>query len=76
MVIAAVAVTGCFGRKNKPKKCHKPQEYQKAEPGPRVRVPENKEQLSADDRLRLPYGETAKQPIPKDQPCLEQPPEF
>jgi uncharacterized lipoprotein len=75
--ITAVLVAGCFGsNKRKLKKCHKPQEYQQAKPGPRVRVPEGKQELPGDERLRLPYGETQTAPIPKGQPCLEEPPEF
>ena len=75
--VSVVLIAGCFGsNKRKMKKCHKPQEYQEAKPGPRVRVPEGMEELPAEERLRLPYGETQKKPVPKNQSCLEDPPEF
>jgi hypothetical protein len=62
VLLAAVLLTGCFGKK-KLKKCHKQQEYQQAKPGPRVRVPEGMQELPEEERLRMPYGKTQQQPV-------------
>ena len=75
VLLVAGLTTGCFGKREM-KKCHKEQEYQQAKPGPRVRVPDDMQQLPEDERLRYPYGETRTTPIPKSQPCLEEPPTF
>ena len=75
LLLAAGLTTGCFGKREM-KKCHKPQEFQQARPGPRVRVPEGMQDLPEEERLRFPYGETRTTPIPKGQPCLEEPPTF
>lgn len=75
LLLVAGLSTGCFGKREM-KKCHKAQEYQQAEPGPRVRVPEGMQELPEEERLRFPYGETRTTPIPKGQPCLEEPPTF
>ena len=77
LVLFALAVTlsGCFYRGGTGR-CHSLQEYQLAEPGPRVRVPEGLETLPPEQRLPVPYGETQSEPIPEDQPCLDQPPSY
>ncbi len=74
-LVAVSLCAGCFGKREM-KRCHKPQEYQDAKPGPRVRVPDEMKQLPEDERLRYPYGQTQNQPVPKGQPCLEEPPTF
>lgn len=76
LVGITVLAVACSRGEKKIEKCHKPQEFQQARPGPRVRVPEEMESLSADDRLRLPYGETQTTPVPKGEPCLAEPPKF
>ena len=75
VLLVASACVGCFGKREM-KRCHKPQEYQQAEPGPRLRVPDGMETLPADERLRLPYGERKTTPVPRGEPCLEDPPTF
>lgn len=69
-------MTACSGPKNKLEKCHKAQEYQAAEVGPRVRIPDDLEPLKAENRLEIPFGETRTQPTPKGDPCLIEPPEY
>ncbi len=76
LVAALLVVAACSRGEKKIEKCHKPQEYQKAKPGPRVRAPEGMEELPSDERLRLPYGDTQSRPIPKGEPCLAEPPKF
>jgi len=76
LVAAVLAVVACSRGEKKVEKCHKPQEYQQAKPGPRVRVPPGMDKLSEEERLRLPYGDTQEQPIPKGEPCLAEPPQF
>ena len=73
---ALVVVAACSKGEKKIEKCHKPQEYQEARPGPRVRTSEGMEDLPEDERLRLPYGKTQSRPIREGQPCLAEPPEF
>jgi uncharacterized lipoprotein len=74
--LIAVLIVACSRGEKKIEKCHKPQEYQEARPGPRVRTPAGMEDLPEDERLRLPYGKTRNQPLPKGEPCLAEPPKF
>jgi hypothetical protein len=71
---AALALPGCFG--GELTKCHKQQEYQTAKPGPRTRVPDDLEPLSAENRLPVPYGEMNDEPAPKSEPCLIEAPNY
>ena len=75
LLLLASLATACTP-KNKLEKCHKPQEYQQAKPGPRLRVPGELEALPSEARLPVPYGETRTEPTPKGQPCLVEPPSF
>ena len=71
-----VLLGGCGAIKSDLEKCHKPQEYQRAELGPRVRIPDGLEPLDPDNRLQVPFGETRKVPTSPDQPCLVEPPDY
>ena len=75
LLLLLTAIVGC-SPKNKLEKCHKPQEYQKAEPGPRIRVPGELEALPSEARLPVPYGETKTEPTKRGEPCLVAPPSF
>jgi len=74
--IVLLVLTACSGPKNKLEKCHKPQEYQTATIGPRVRVPDGLEPLDDANRLEIPFGETRTKPTPKGDPCLIDPPDY
>jgi uncharacterized lipoprotein len=69
-------VSGCGAIKSDLEKCHKPQEYQTASIGPRVRVPGDLEPLNPDARLDVPFGATQTKPTEKGQPCMVDPPEY
>ncbi|MGI9292261.1 MAG: hypothetical protein ACR2QG_13435 [Gammaproteobacteria bacterium] len=79
-VVVLTALTALLGiacaPKNKLEKCHKPQEYPKARPGPRLRIPGELEALPSEVRLPVPYGETRTESTPKNEPCLVEPPDF
>jgi uncharacterized lipoprotein len=75
LLVLALTTQAC-SPKNKLEKCHKPQEYQKAKPGPRLRVPGELEALPSEARLPVPYGETKTEPTKKGVPCLVDPPSF
>ncbi len=76
LVVVVVVAAGCSGPKTKLDKCHKPQEYQQAEIGPEVRVPDDLQPLDDDLRLDVPAGERQTEPWPPDQPCLVEPPDY
>jgi len=71
-----VAVAGCSRGKPKLEKCHKPQEYQEARVGPRVRTPDDLNDLKDEARLPVPFGETKTEPTPEGEPCLVEPPSY
>ena len=75
MVLSVVLLSGCIFSSGK-EKCHKPQEYQQAKPAPRVRVPDGMTPLPDSSRLPVPYGEAQSEAIPKDEPCLIEPPGY
>ena len=75
LLMAAWLLSGCFFKSDL-KKCHKPQEYQQAKPGPRARVPDDLQPLPSEARLKVPYGVTQSEPLPKDEPCLTEAPSF
>jgi uncharacterized lipoprotein len=75
LLLLLAGVVGC-SPKNKLEKCHKPQEFQEAEPGPRIRVPGELEALPSEARLPVPYGETKTEPTKRGEPCLVAPPSF
>ncbi len=77
-LIAAVLglLAACSGPRVKLEKCHKPQEYQAATLGPKVRIPEGLEPLDPELRLEIPYGSANTTPTPRAQPCLVDPPSY
>lgn len=75
LCLTGFIAAGCSGPKTKLDKCHKPQEYQQAEIGPRIRVPEGLEPLDPELRLNVPFGDRQTKPRPPDQPCLVEPPD-
>ncbi len=75
-LVALVAVSGCGVFQSELDKCHEKREYQEAQPGPRLRVPEDMDALDPEARLELPYGETNVEPTAPDQPCLIEPPSY
>jgi uncharacterized lipoprotein len=77
MVLTALLVLqGCGVFKSDLDKCHELREYQAAEPGPRLRVPDGLEPLNAEARLEMPYGAVNVDATPDDQPCLIEPPSY
>ena len=76
LLLGLLLLNACSGPKNKLEKCHKPQEYQTAKVGPRVRIPDDLEPLKAENRLEIPFGPTKTEPTPKGEPCLIEPPEY
>jgi hypothetical protein len=75
LIFVSLSFSGCFFKSDL-KKCHKPQEYQQTKPGPRVRVPDDLEPLPPETRLDVPFGEVQTEPLPKEQPCLTEPPVY
>jgi uncharacterized lipoprotein len=72
----ALASASCSRGKSKLEKCHKQQEYQAAQVGPRVRTPDDLNDLNDQARLPVPFGETHTEPTAADQPCLINPPDY
>jgi uncharacterized lipoprotein len=75
VIVVLLSSSGCFFKSDL-KKCHKSQEYQQTKPGPRVRVPDDLKSLPPESRLDVPFGEVQTEPLPKDQPCLTEPPVY
>ena len=74
VLIAAVLLSGCFfGRSES---CNKPQEYQSSDSVSPLRVPAGLDQQEDPNKLVIPPGEKQTQPIPKGQPCLDEPPDY
>jgi uncharacterized lipoprotein len=71
-----LVLSSCGMFKSKKQKCHKPQEYQKADIGPRVQIPTDLKPLDANLRLDVPDGERMTEPMPKGEPCLTDPPRY
>lgn len=57
-------------------KCYEEREYQQAQPGPRLRVPETLESMAEDAWIPIPYGVTNTTPTPEGEPCLIEPPPY
>jgi uncharacterized lipoprotein len=76
LVALALASASCSRGKSKLEKCHKAQEYQAAQVGPRVRTPDDLNDLPDQARLPVPFGESHTEPTVADQPCLINPPDY
>ena len=71
---AAMLLSSCFfGRTQS---CNKPQEYQSSNSVKPIEVPAGLDHQEEPNKLVIPPGEKQTQPIPKGQPCLEEPPDY
>ena len=72
--IAAMLLSGCFfGRSQS---CNKPQEYQSSKSVKTIEVPAGLDTPEEPNKLVIPPGEMQTQPIPKGEPCLDEPPDY
>jgi hypothetical protein len=75
LIACATALGGCFFGGGS-KACHKPQEYHTSAEAPPLIVPEDLDPPERDGALVIGGGPRATEPIPKNQPCLEEPPDY
>lgn len=75
LIACATALGGCFFGGGS-KACHKPQEYHTSKETPPLIVPEDLDEPERDGALVIGGGPRATKPIAKDQPCLEEPPDY
>jgi len=76
LVLACVlAAIGC-NRGYKPKACEKPREYHSQVSIDPVRVPEGLDAPDPANSVQIPELSGDRERLPKDSPCLEEPPDY
>lgn len=75
LIFCAGLLNGCFFG-SKTKACHKPQEYQSSSEVEKLQVPDDLDAPNREGALVIAEGARATQPVPQDQPCPEQPPDY
>jgi uncharacterized lipoprotein len=75
LILWAGLLSGCFFG-SKTKACHKPQEYQSSGQVEKLQVPDDLDAPNREGALVIAEGARATQPVPEDQPCPEQPPDY
>ncbi|MDH3512809.1 MAG: hypothetical protein OER85_18365 [Gammaproteobacteria bacterium] len=75
LILCAGLLSGCFFG-SKTKACHKPQEYQSSTEVEKLQVPDELDAPNREGALVIAEGARATQPVPQDQPCPEQPPDY
>jgi uncharacterized lipoprotein len=77
LVLLLPLVGGCFLRGASTKACHSPQNYQKAQTVPPLKIPAGLDAPDTTNALRLPtLKEPAAPPRSGKQPCLDEPPPY
>jgi len=75
LISLAVLLGGCFSS-GKNTACYQEQEYHRSTDSEKLQVPEDLDPPNRDRALVIADGPRATQPVPKDQPCLSQPPDY
>ena len=74
VMFTATLLSGCFFGGGQ--SCNKPQEYQSSNSVKPLEVPAGLESPQEQNKLVIPPGERQTQPLPKGQPCLDEPPDY
>ena len=74
-MLCAVGLGGCFSS-GKSAACHKPQEFHASVEREPLTAPEGLDPPRRDGALEIGEGPRTTEPVPKGQPCLEQPPDY
>jgi len=72
LAVCVAFLSGCAAKG----RCHKVREYQKAEPGKEIAVPEGLAPLEQTDKIVVPEGERNQSSVPRKEKCPEFPPEY
>ena len=75
LLLATATLGGCFFG-GESKACHKPQEYQGSQEVEPLVVPDDLDEPVREGALVIGDGPRATSPLPKDEPCLEEPPDY
>ncbi len=76
IVLAGIAVTGCFGRGDKPADCARPQLYQQAGTVPPITIPPDLDKPDNRDKLIIPDPSPIAEQRYNEDRCLELPPDY
>jgi uncharacterized lipoprotein len=69
-------LSGCIFFTDDLEKCREQREYHESDHAPRVNVPTDLQDLSKDQYVDIPYGETNRVATDESLPCLIEPPDF
>jgi opacity protein-like surface antigen len=75
LISLAVSLSGCFSG-GKSTACYKPQEYHSSIEIEKLQVPDDLDPPNRETALVIAEGPRATEPVPRNQPCPEQPPDY